>query len=156
MKNLGKKIAKCGKTNHSTQNHWPGGKCLSKGKGKGNEKAQTSANILDVNGLPELSITIREFINFFCYKTSEKVKWYLDSGGMEHITSNKSNFIQYREFGQPESAEITDGKFCTIEGYGTIIGHSIMPQGMASLQIHKVLYVPQANEWVYSLIATGQ
>ena len=25
-KNLGQKCAKCGKTNHTTQNHWPGGK----------------------------------------------------------------------------------------------------------------------------------
>ena len=34
MKNLGQKCAKCGKTNHSTQNHWPGGKRPQKGKGK--------------------------------------------------------------------------------------------------------------------------
>ena len=67
MKNLGRKCAKCGKTNHSTQNHWPGGKHPQKSKGqksqkvsessgkkkadkkgKGKEKAQMSANVLDI------------------------------------------------------------------------------------------------------------
>ena len=33
-KNLGQKCAKCGKTNHTMQNHWPGGKNPNK-KGKG-------------------------------------------------------------------------------------------------------------------------
>ena len=32
VKNLGQKCTKCGKKNHSTQNHWPGGKCPTKGK----------------------------------------------------------------------------------------------------------------------------
>ena len=32
VKNISQKCAKCGKTNHSTQNHWPGGKCPNKGK----------------------------------------------------------------------------------------------------------------------------
>ena len=67
MKNLGQKCAKCGKTNHTTQNHWPGGKNPNKKgqkkskksdssgkkktdkKGKGKEKAPTSANILTVD-----------------------------------------------------------------------------------------------------------
>ena len=33
MKNLAQKCAKCGKTNHSTQNHWPRGKNLNKSSG---------------------------------------------------------------------------------------------------------------------------
>ena len=70
MKNLGQKCAKCQKMNHTTQNHWPGGKRPQKGKGQssqkvssssGNkkkadkkdkgkvkEKAQGSANVLDI------------------------------------------------------------------------------------------------------------
>ena len=62
-KNLDQKCAKCGKTNHTTQNHWPGGKNPNKKgqkkskkldssgkkktdkKGKGKEKASSSANI---------------------------------------------------------------------------------------------------------------
>ena len=67
-KNIGQKCAKCGKMNHTTQNHWPGGKNPNKKdkgqqkskksdssgkkkgdkKGKGKEKAQTSANVLTV------------------------------------------------------------------------------------------------------------
>ena len=39
MKNLGQKCAKCGKTNHTTQNHWPGGKNPNK---KGQKKSKKS------------------------------------------------------------------------------------------------------------------
>ena len=110
---------KCGKTNHTTQNHWPGGKCPNEGKGqksqtassskgnktkadkkeKGKEKAPTSANVLEIMDLNELLITSSESINFSCYETSEKVEWFLDSGCMDHITPQKSDFIQYTELG---------------------------------------------------------
>ena len=76
MKNLGQKCAKCGKTNHTMQNHWPGGKNPNKkgkgqnkskksdssgkkktdNKGKGKEKASMSANVLSVPDLADLSI----------------------------------------------------------------------------------------------------
>ena len=93
VKNLGQKCAKCGKMNYMTQNHWPGGKCPQKGKGqksqkdsklsgkkkadkkgKGKEKAQMSANTLDIADIGELSVTSSESINFSCYKTSEMVE----------------------------------------------------------------------------------
>ena len=71
VKNISQKCAKCGKTNHTTQNHWPGGKHLQKGKGqksqkssgssgkkkadkKGKEKAQMNANVLDITDISEL------------------------------------------------------------------------------------------------------
>ena len=38
VKNIGQKCAKCGKTNHTTQNHWPGGKHPQKGKGQKSQK----------------------------------------------------------------------------------------------------------------------
>ena len=175
MKNIGQKCVKCGKTNHTTQNHWPGGKHPQKGKGqksqkasgssgkkkadkkgKGKEKAQTSANVLDIADIGELSITSSKSINLSCYEMSEMVEWFLDSGCTDHITPRKSDFVQYRELGQSHRAEITDGKYLRIEGYGTIIGHSKMPNGNKSLQIRNVLYVPEANEWLFSLIAAGQ
>ena len=43
MKNIGQKCAKCGKTNHTMQNHWPRGKNPNK-KGKGQYKSQKSSN----------------------------------------------------------------------------------------------------------------
>ena len=154
MKNIGQKCVKCGKTNHTTQNHWPGGKCPQKGKGqksqkvsgssgkkkadkkgKGKEKAQMSANTLDIADIGELSVTSSESINFSCYETSETVEWFLDSGCTDHITPRKSDFVQYRELGQLHKAEIADGKYLTIEGYGTVIGHSKMPHKNESLQI---------------------
>ena len=155
VKNIGQKCVKCGKMNHTTQNHWPGGKCPNKGKaqksqkassssgnkkkvdkkGKGKEKAPESANVLEIADLNKLSITSMESINFSCYKMSEKVKWYLDSGCTDHITPRKSDFIQYRELGQTHNAKIADRKYLTIEGYGTVIRHSIMLNGTASLQI---------------------
>ena len=168
MKNIGQKCAKCGKTNHTTQNHWPGGKNPNKkGKGqkskksessgkkkaekkaKGKEKAPTSANVLSVPEMGELSIQTTQSIDFSCYETSEKVEWCLDSGCTDHITPNKSDFVQYWELGQASKAEIADGKYLKIEGYGTVIGYSIMPNKTVSLQIQNVLYVPEANKRLF-------
>ena len=73
------------------QNHWPRGKNLNKkgkgqqksqkllnlsgkkktdkkGKGKENEKAQTSANVLSVLELADLSIQTAQSIDISCYK----------------------------------------------------------------------------------------
>ena len=99
------------------------------------EKAQGSANVLEIADLNELSITSSESIKFSCYEMSEKVEWFLDSGCTDHITSRKSDIVQHRALGQAHNAEITDGKYLKIEGYGTVIRHSIMPNGMVSLQI---------------------
>ena len=172
VKNIGQK---CGKMNHTTQNHWPRGKCPQKGKGqksqrasgssgkkkadkkgKGKEKAQTSANVLDIVDIRELLMTSSQSINSSCYKMSEMVEWFLDSGCTNHITPRKSDFVQYRELGQLHKAEITDGKYLSIEGFGSVIGHSKMPHGRESLQIRNVLYVPEVNKQLFSLIATGQ
>ena len=113
-KNIGQKCAKCGKTNHTTQNHWPGGKNPNKKgkgqkskksdssgkkkaekKGKGKEKAPASANILSVLEMGKLSVQTAQSIDFSCYEMSEKVEWCLDSGCTDHITPNKSDFVQY-------------------------------------------------------------
>ena len=151
-KNIGQKCAKCGKTNQTMQNHWPGGKnpkkkgkgqnksqklsnlsgkkkTEKKGKGKEKEKdkAQTSANVLSVPELADLYIQTAQSIDFLCYEQSKKVEWFLDSGCTDHITPSKSNFVQYWELGQASKAEITGGKYLTIEGYGTVIGYRIMP-----------------------------
>ena len=175
MKNIGQKCAKCGKTNHTTQNHWPRGKNPNKkGKGqkskksdsagkkkvdkeaKGKEKAQTSANVLTVPELADLSIQTAQSIDFSCYKMSEKVEWCLDSGCTDHITPSKSDFVQYLELGQASKVEITNGKYLKIEAHGMVIGYSIMPNKMVSLQIQNMLYIPEANKRLFSLIATGQ
>ena len=104
-------------------------------KGKGKEKAQMSANTLDIADIGELSVTSSESIKFSCYETSEMVEWFLDSGCTDHITPRKSNFVQYRELGQSHKAEIADGKYLTIEGFGMVIGHSKMPHKQESMQI---------------------
>ena len=139
VKNLGLKCAKCGKTNHSTQNHWPGGKNLNKssgskkmpqqgskgkkffkkGKDKGKATAPASTNVLTMENILELSIVSMESINFSCYDQSETVELFLDSGSTEHITPFKSNFIQYREFAQQQYTEIADGKHLILQGFGT-------------------------------------
>ena len=150
-KNLGQKCAKCGKTNHTMQNHWPRGenpnkqgqkkskKSDSSGKkkmdkkGKGKEKAPPSANILTVPEIAVLDMQTAQSIDFSCYEMSEKVEWCLDSGCTDHITPNKSDFVQYWALGQASKAKITDGKYLQIEGYGTVIGYSIMPNKTVSL-----------------------
>ena len=84
-KNLGQKCAKCGKTNHTMQNHWPGGKNPNKKgkgqfksknlsdssrikkmdkKGKGKEKAPARANVLSEPDLANLSIQTAQSIDF--------------------------------------------------------------------------------------------
>ena len=125
-------------------------------KGKGKEKAQTSANVLDIADIGELLITSSESIKFSCYKMSETVEWFLDSRCTDHITPRKSDFVQYRELGQLHKAEIADGKYLRIEGFGRVIGHSKMPHGLEALQIQNILYVPEANKWLFSLIAARQ
>ena len=130
--------------NHSTQNHWPGGKNLNKssgnktmksskgkktsakGQGKLKVNAPVSANVLTMNEIPELSIVSMESINFSYYDWSETVEWFLDSGSTEHITPFKSDFVQYREFAQQQYAEIADGKHLKLEGYGMVIGHNMV------------------------------
>ena len=106
--------------------------------------------------MADLSIQMAQSIDFSCYEMSEKVEWCLDSGCTDHITPNKSDFIQYWELGQASKAEIANGKYLKIEGYGTVIGYSIMPNKMVSLQIQNVLYIPEANKRLFSLIAAGQ
>ena len=73
-----------------------------------------SANVLEIADMKELSITSSESINFSCYKMSEKVEWFLDSGCTDHITPRKSDFVQYRELRQLHKVEITDGKYLKI------------------------------------------
>ena len=87
---------------------------------------------------------------------SEKVEWCLDSGCTDHITPSKSDFVQYQELGQASKAEIANGKYLKIEGYGMVIGYSIMPNRTVSLQTQNMLYVPEANKWLFSLITTRQ
>ena len=115
-----------------------------------------SANVLEMGTIPELSIVSMNNINFLCYNWSETVEWFLDSGSTEHITPFKSNFVQYREFAQTQYAEIMDGKHLKLEGFGTVIGYSVMPGHTPKIEIHNVLYVPSASKQLYSLIATGQ
>ena len=43
VKNIRQKCAKCGETNHTMQNHWPGGKCPYKGKGQKSQKVSSSS-----------------------------------------------------------------------------------------------------------------
>ena len=129
------KHPKKGKGQTSKKVSGSSGKKKADKKGKGKEKAQMSANVLDIADIRELLITSSESINFSCYETSEMVEWFLDSGCTDHIMPRKSDFVRYRELGQLHKAEIADGKYLTIEGYGTVIGHSIMPHKHESMQI---------------------
>ena len=91
-------------------------------KGKGKEQVEDSLNVLIVD-VPELSTFSSQSIKFSCYIKREVVEWLLDSSCTEHVTPVKSNLHMYKEFNPPRKAEITDGKFITIEGWGTVLGH---------------------------------
>ena len=110
-------------------------KRFKKGKGKQKAMAPVSTNVLTMNEILELSIVSMESINFSCYDWSETVEWFLDSGSTEHITPFKSDFVQYREFAQKQYVEITDRKHFKLEGFGTVIGHNVMPRHTAKIEI---------------------
>ena len=64
---------------------------------QGKEKAQMSANVLDIADIRELSITSSKSINFSCYETSEQLNgsWIVDVPTTSHqekaISSNTGN-----------------------------------------------------------------
>ena len=85
------------------------------------------------------------------------MEWLPDSGCMEHVTPVKSDLHNYRRFDPPGKAEITDGKFITIKGQGTVVGNLLLPDNTKfSRDIRRVLYVPEVSKWLFSLIAAGQ
>ena len=107
VKNLNHKCAKCGKTNHSTQNHWEKGNHPQRGKTpkastlsrnkkkldkkrKGKEKAKESLNALSIVKLPKVNTFSSQSIDFSCYVKGDNVEWLLDSGCTEHVTPVKA------------------------------------------------------------------
>ena len=96
-------------------------------------------------------------MDFSCYVKGEVVEWLLDSGCTKHVTPVRSNLHNYKEFDPPGKAEVADGKFITIKGQGNIIGHSLhLDKTKFSMEIRRVLYVPEVSKWLFSLIAAGQ
>ena len=107
------KVCQVWKDNHTTQNHWPGGKNLNKkgkgqnksqklsnlsgkkktdkkGKGKDKEKAPPSANVLSVLELADLSIQTAQSIDFSCYEMS---KWNCSWTGDAQIISHQEKVV---------------------------------------------------------------
>ena len=120
---------KCGKSNHSTQNHWEKGKHPQKAKGKqpqkvstssaggsnkkkldkkgkGKEKAKEGLNVLSIIEIPKVNIVSSQSID---YEKGDVIEWLLDSGCTKHITPVKSDLHNYKEFNPHGKAEVTDG-----------------------------------------------
>ena len=96
-------------------------------------------------------------IDFSCYVKGEVAEWLLDSGCTKHVTPGWSCLHNYKESNPPGKAEITDRKFITIKGQGTVIGYSLLPDNTKfSMDIRRVLYVPEVSKQLFLLIATGQ
>ena len=173
---MNQKCAICGKANHSTQNHWEKGKHPQKGKGKSplkvstssrnkkksdkkgkeKEKAKESLNVLSIVELPKVNTFSSKSIDFSCYVKGDVVEWLLDSGCTEHVTPVIHDLHNYRAFDPPGKAEIADGKFITIKGQGTVVGHSLLPDNMKfNIDIREVLYVPEGSKQWFLLIAAG-
>src|SRR5882762_3585956 len=117
-KPFNKKCDKCGKTNHTTKQHWPDGKPPSnnkqkakpkgKGKGKGKTKEKKNGKSRDatVNGLniievPSMSINSNESISVSCYIEGELTDWMMDTGCSQHVTPFKQDFAYYWKFPKP-------------------------------------------------------
>src|SRR5882762_1158868 len=105
----------CGKTNHTTTNHWPDGKRPTSGankakgkgkkkfpKGKGKEKAQkASVNSIRVTNLPDVSINSMESITVSCYIECDLSSWMMDGGCSQHITNYIEDYISSTAFPTP-------------------------------------------------------
>ena len=88
----------------------------------------------------EVNTLSSQSIDFSCYIKGEVVEWLLDSGCTKHVTPVKRDLQNYKEFNPPGIAEISDGKFITIEGQGSVIGHSLLPNNTKfSMDIRKAL-----------------
>ena len=109
---------KCGKTNHTTKQHWPDGKPPSnnkqkakpkgkgKGKGKAKEKKNGKSKEATVNGLniievPSMLINSNESISVSCYIEGELTDWMMDTGCSQHVTPFKEDFVYYWKFLKP-------------------------------------------------------
>ena len=69
---------------------------------------------------------------------------------MEHVTPDKSDLHLFKKFNPPGEAEISDGKFITIEGMGMVMGHSLLVDGKKPQHVNlKVLHVPEASKWFF-------
>ena len=125
-------------------------------KGKGKEKAKDGLNVLSIIELPKVHTISSQSIDFSCYEKGDVVEWLLDGGCTEHITLVKSDLHNYKEFIPHGKAEVASGKFIAIHGHGMVAGFSLLPDGTKfSMDIRKVLYIPEVSKWLFSLIAAG-
>lgn len=138
-----KPCEKCGRNNHTTEQHWDkkpstgtgnsgngngnnqqgqqqgqGGK--RRGKGKGNSNGQNTAQItvapLEIVNVPDMAKVSEESISVSLYANGvigASTEWMVDSGCTSHVTNQKSDFITYTEFRTPGAAH-TAGKSQTI------------------------------------------
>lgn len=169
---LKKKCKKCGRNNHTTEQHrdtqnnnaqagsstqeqqqQQGNKGKGKekkGKGKGNVNNGTTAvaavQSIQIVELP-VSTSPSESISVSLYGVkSEMTQWLIDSGCMTHVTPYKEDFFHYHDFKTPGYAK-TARKSQTIEikGYGQVAVRHTLPIGQqCNIVLEEVLYVLQA------------
>lgn len=168
---------KCGKNNHSTEQHrddWKprsssgsgsgsagtstgngkgnGKKDRGKGKGKAKDNAGTTtekAAHLDILNVPSVSTTSsEESIAVSAYVMRDKVLWMIDSGCTSHVTNNKRDFIHYHEFEIPGKAQTAGKEILSILGHGTILMG--VHGSSRKLLLKNVLYIPSASERLYA------
>lgn len=165
---------KCNKeTNHTTEQHWPGGKCPTnqqsaaegsgsgkqsrdkkdgkkgrgkKGKGKDNATTINTLQILEVPNVPSTSsesITV----SLYAQRDQQLTHWMINSGYTSHVTFNKADFVSYHEFPTLGLAS-TAGKSQTINilGHGTVVIQVEVDHNKRNIVLQNVLYVPDAAE----------
>ena len=111
-----RKCATCGRTNHTTENHWPDGRRPPGwGKGKGKETAAVvevapveTVQSIRIVELPDVaSSSSGNAINVSLYSVSDTaMRWMVDSGCTAHVTNTLSDFSQYRPFTVPGKAHL--------------------------------------------------
>ena len=169
---------KCGKNNHSTEQHrddWKprsskgassgnsgtsgngessasgsGKKSRDKGKGKAKDNAapKEKAAHLDILEVPSVPSASEESIAVSAYAMRDKVEWMIDSGCTSHVTNNRSDFVSYHEFTQPGKAQTAGKEILQIFGHGSILMG--VHGGSRPLLLKDVLYIPDASARLYA------
>ena len=68
--------------------------------------------------------------------------WYIDSGATEHMTSNKSLFVNYVRYPQPTEIFLGDDRAIKALGEGKVRLEFHDGSNVRTMGLHNVLYVP--------------
>ena len=83
-------------------------------------------------------------------------KWLVDSGASRHMTREKEQLTNYREFDKPEKVGLGDGRTVEAEGVGSVCVNMLFKVSDPKQSVlHHVLYVPKLACNLFSVRAAA-